>query len=101
MGNIVQIGKCKGCNEGPQRLQDEVCPVCLNHPRRGRKWADMAHRIRTDKEFAEAFYSNLHTPARKMLFISFFGSPSGKDATPRAAKTVFESGSEFSFREVR
>ena len=79
---VTAIGRCKGCNKFC-KLDDEVCIECLSHPKRGRKWAEMSHQIRTNPAFALQMYNEIgiRRPERelagKMLFIRMYGLPSG------------------------
>jgi len=68
--NIPTIGRCIGCDR-PSRLHDDVCEACLT--RRGRKWARMSHRCRTDPEFAFAVYASIKTERGRALFLSVYG----------------------------
>ena len=71
MSNVVQIGRCIGCDRRA-RLDDGVCEACLT--RRGRRWAEMSHRCRTDPEFALAVYSQIKTDSGRALFLSVYGA---------------------------
>jgi hypothetical protein len=67
---IAEIGPCIGCAR-PARLDDSVCRACLE--RRGRRWAEMSHRCRTDPAFARAVYGGLTTARAKALFRFLYG----------------------------
>lgn len=71
-----QIGKCKGCNQ-PSRLDDGVCYSCLSHPKRGRKWAEMSNRCRTDPSFSLSVYCRIRTARGREIYEEFFGLPPG------------------------
>ncbi len=83
MSGITQIGRCIGCAKGPRKLDKGVCEGCLNHPKRGRKWAEMSNRIRTDATFALQAYNSIgaekpeRETAGKLLFIRMYGLPAG------------------------
>lgn len=71
MTNVVTIGKCIGCGRSAQ-LDDRVCLDCLNSPARGRKWAQLANRIRTDPEFARIVYAQMKNVKSRKLFMMLF-----------------------------
>ncbi len=79
----MEIGRCRGCDR-PSRLEDGVCKGCLTSPRRGRKWAEMSHRCRTDKSYALACYNACKTADGKKLFEIMYGLPAGAVPTGRA-----------------
>jgi len=68
--SIPQIGKCIGCDRA-DRLHDGVCEACLT--RRGRKWAEMSNRCRTDPEFALTVYEKIATDRGRQLFLTMYG----------------------------
>ena len=82
MGDIVHIGKCKGCNNNA-KLNDGVCENCLNAHLKGRKWAEMSEKFRQSPEFALKVYNEIGTSrpdreiAGKFLFIKMYGLPEG------------------------
>lgn len=94
MSGITEIGRCIGCDKGPQRLDRGVCHGCLEHPKRGRKWAELANRIRHDEEFALRSFNEIgiQKPERelagKLLFIRMFGVPKGAVVPPELQKMV-------------
>lgn len=67
------------------QLDDGVCYSCLNGKGRGRKWAEMSHRVRTDKEFALMCYNAIKSSNKTFkeisrscaLFELFYGLPPG------------------------
>lgn len=65
---ISEIGRCIGCDR-PSRLDDGVCEPCLHHPKRGRRWAELAHRCRTDPEFARAAYERIKDDRGRRMFL--------------------------------
>jgi hypothetical protein len=67
---VPQIGRCIGCDRSG-RLEDGVCHACLT--RRGRKWAEMSNRCRTDPEFALSVYESLKTDRGRELFLAMYG----------------------------
>lgn len=71
MSNVVHIGRCIGC-DCPSRLDDGVCEACLT--RRGRKWAEMSNRCRTDPEFALAVYARIEGDRGRELFLTMYGA---------------------------
>lgn len=80
---LATIGMCMGC-AAVRRLDEGVCPECLVPPR-GRAWARMSHRVRTDPEFALAVYRRITTDAGRRTFVRAYGLPaeaarSGVDA---------------------
>lgn len=83
MRDVAQIGQCIGCGKGPRRLDRGVCSICLEHPKRGRRWAETSQRIRQDPEFALETYNSIgiERPERaavgKLLFIRMYGLPKG------------------------
>ncbi len=74
--NVAQIGRCKGCDRF-DKLDDGVCSPCLNSPRRGRNWAEMSHKIRTDPDYALMVYDSIQGDEGKRLFIYMYGVPEG------------------------
>jgi len=74
MNKLAEIGSCKGCDRR-SRLDGGVCHECLNSPRRGRKWAEMSHRCRTDPAFALACYNAVKTVSGKKIFEIMYGLP--------------------------
>ena len=68
---IPEIGRCIGCDRSA-RLYDGVCEACLS--RRGRKWAEMSHRCRTDPEFALGVYAMIKTDRGRALFLTVYGT---------------------------
>jgi hypothetical protein len=72
--NVIQIGRCYGCNKFT-RLDDNVCNYCLSNPRRGRKWAEVAGKIRNNKIYALAFFNAIKIEENKQVFIEEFGDP--------------------------
>lgn len=82
MNDVTAIGRCKGCDKA-RRLDDGVCSECLSHPKRGRKWAEMSHRIRTEPDFALRSFNEIgvrkpaHEITGKTLFIRDYGFPQG------------------------
>ena len=92
--NMIQIGHCKGCDKFT-RLDGEdiftevaskhifgICQDCLIHPKRGRKWADMSHRIRTDPNFALGVYLQIRTAGGRKIFVGNYGLPVGAERAP-------------------
>ncbi len=69
-GEIPQIGRCIGCFR-PARLDDGVCRPCLTQ--RGRWWAEMSHRCRTDPEFARAVYERIGYERGRRIFVLMYG----------------------------
>jgi hypothetical protein len=69
-GSMAQIGRCVGCDR-PARLDDGVCEACLS--RRGRRWAEMSHRCRTEPEFALAVYAKIKTDRGREMFLTAYG----------------------------
>jgi len=68
--DIPTIGRCIGCDR-PSRLKNGVCEPCLT--RRGRKWAVMSYRCRTEPEFALAVYVSIKTERGRELFLWMYG----------------------------
>lgn len=62
------------------RLEADVCRECLDHPKLGRKWAEMAHRVRNDVEVARKVYNHITTEEGRLRFIQAFGLPAGMEA---------------------
>lgn len=78
---VVSIGRCKGCDRG-RRLNDGVCEECLAPPR-GRRWAEDAHRCRTDKKYALIVYGKIKSERGRKLFEAMFGNPAAPTVEPR------------------
>ncbi|MCC6644443.1 MAG: hypothetical protein IT374_02595 [Polyangiaceae bacterium] len=72
MSEVIAIGRCIGCDRSA-RLDAGVCLDCLG--RRGRKWAEMAHRCRVDPEFSAAVYFRIKGDHGRRLFRLMFGAP--------------------------
>jgi hypothetical protein len=68
--SISQIGRCIGCDR-PSRLDDGVCGACLTQ--RGRRWAEMSYRCRTEPEFALAVYTRIKTDRGREMFLTVYG----------------------------
>ncbi len=68
--NIVQIGLCFGCDKRA-RLDDGVCLECLSV--RGRRWAELSHRCRTEPEFAARVLSQIVNERGRALFLRMYG----------------------------
>ncbi len=73
MSDVVHIGRCLGCDKCA-RLDGGVCMECLSSPRRGRRWAELANRCRTEPEFALAVYAQIRTDRARAMFLSIFGA---------------------------
>ncbi len=107
MSGVTTIGRCIGCNKVPLRLDDGVCDGCLRHPRRGRKWAQFSHRIRTDAVFALNSFNKIghNKPEReiagKMLFIRMYGLPEGAVCPPELLHLIESQGPEESPPRLR
>jgi hypothetical protein len=69
---IAQIGRCIGCSR-TGRLDDGVCGACLTG--RGRQWAEMSNRIRTDPVFALGVYCEITNEHAREMFVKLFGRP--------------------------
>ncbi len=69
------MGRCMGC-DAMARLDDGVCRECLAPPR-GRVWARMSHRVRTDPAYALAVYRGIKTDFGRRLFVRVYGMPFG------------------------
>jgi hypothetical protein len=79
---VISFGHCKGCYR-MARLDDDVCHLCLTSPQRGRRWAEMSHRCRTDPAFARIVYDRIGTDHGRRLFVRMYGLPIGaKPAAP-------------------
>jgi len=93
MSEVTAIGRCKGCDQA-RRLDDGVCNECLSHPKRGRKWAEMSHRIRTEPNFALKSFNEIgvrkpaHEITGKTLFIRDYGFPEGAVPSPELVQFV-------------
>lgn len=74
MGEIFTIGRCLGCDR-MRRLDDGVCTACLEGPHRGRRWAEMSHRCRTDRAFAREVFERIETRSGRALFALMYGDP--------------------------
>ena len=71
----VTIGRCVGCNK-MQKLTQNACPSCL---KRGTKWLELAHRVRTDSEFALACYQRIKSDKERDYFVAYYGLPEGAE----------------------
>lgn len=69
---IIEIGRCIGCDQRA-RLDAGVCRACLDHPNRGRRWAEIAQRIRRDPAFAAEVHSRIATEGGRKIFFDMFG----------------------------
>ena len=79
MTDIVRkIGSCKGCDRRAE-LHNGVCIECLTDPRRGRKWAEMMHKCRTDPAYAVRIYERIQTDYGKKFFAMMFGDPTKEE----------------------
>ncbi len=103
--DLPQIGRCIGCDR-PARLDDGVCEACLT--RRGRRWAEMSSRCRTDPEFALAVYSRIQTDRGRELFLRMYGralllaqGSTIADARERLGKKVRDSDPELTIPPPR
>jgi hypothetical protein len=70
---IIEIGRCIGCNQRA-RLDAGVCLTCLEDPNRGRRWAEIAQRVRRDPAFAATVYSHIKTDGGRRIFLGMFGA---------------------------
>ncbi len=68
--SVPTIGRCIGCDR-PSRIFEGVCDDCLQH--RGRRWAELAHRCRTDLDFARVVYARIESVRGRELFVHLFG----------------------------
>lgn len=73
---LIFIGRCIGCDQ-LSRVDVGVCPECLTHPKRGRAWAEMAHRCRVDQEYSASVYSRIRTDHGREIYRRMFGVPRG------------------------
>jgi hypothetical protein len=73
MNKISTIGLCIGCNRR-DILDGGVCNGCLTGPKRGRNWATMMHKCRTNPDYAQTIYDSIETEQGKKLFVMLFGS---------------------------
>lgn len=71
---VVHIGRCIGC-DAMGRLDDGVCEPCLAHPKRGRRWAELSYRVRTDPEIARLVYERIPSVRGRELFRRMYGGP--------------------------
>ena len=97
MNKVTEIGRCKGCDRRG-RLESGVCQECLTSPKRGRKWAEMSHRCRTEPAFALACYNAIKLSSGKKLFEIMYGLPPGAVPTGKPTLRVV-GGDEFSEEE--
>jgi hypothetical protein len=82
------IGRCAACARGA-RLDEGVCAACLRPPR-GRRWAELAARVRTDSAFAVAVYLAIESPAGRCLFVVMFGFPADRARDSGPASKVLD-----------
>lgn len=68
--DLVHIGLCLGCARRAI-LDDGVCAPCLAPPR-GRRWAQLSHRARTDLAFALAVYAAIGTEGGRRMFAGMY-----------------------------
>ncbi len=73
MADVIQIGKCAGCQKH-SRLENDACASCrkIFGPRSGLVMA----RIRVDPAFASLCYDMLDADVKR-LFVQWFGLPQG------------------------
>ncbi len=86
-GAIPRIGRCIGCDRAA-RLDDGVCGPCLCL--RGRWWAEMSNRCRTDLAFARAVYWSIRDERGRRIFVLMYGDFARAEARPvdRAARAA-------------
>lgn len=84
---VIHIGRCKGCNN-VARLDEGACRACLGDGTRGRKWVEMAHRCRTEPEFALNVYRRIKSSDKRAAFVEMFGLPPGADEPEREAQSA-------------
>jgi len=82
MGFMDKIGRCKGCDKAA-RLDDGVCKSCLDNPKRGRAWAEMSNKCRTEPDFAFSVYARIRTPRGREIFVEAYGLPPGSERIAR------------------
>ncbi len=70
---VVCVGRCIGCDV-MARLDEGVCEACLHDPKRGRRWAEMSHRVRTDLDFARYVYARIPSASGRALFRRMYGA---------------------------
>jgi hypothetical protein len=75
---ISQIGRCRGCDRAKQ-LDEGVCRECLDAPNRGRKWAEMSYRCRTEPDFALAVFLKIQSERGREIFVKSYGLPPGAE----------------------
>lgn len=80
MSEVACIGKCIGCDR-MRRVKvgvcqsGAICEDCEKSGARGPKWAERAHRCRTDPGYAQGVYDSIETVIGKKLFVAMFGLP--------------------------
>ena len=72
VAQVIEIGRCIGCDQRA-RLDAGVCCACLAHPNRGRRWAEIAQRVRRDPAFAAEVHSRITTEGGRRIFFDMFG----------------------------
>ena len=78
MGEIQEIGACKGCGKSAILL-DGVCGECLHSPNRGSRWAALAHKIRENPALAMNVYGRMKTKPAKKVFLFLFSDSMEKN----------------------
>jgi len=71
---VVHVGRCVGCDV-MARLDEGVCNACLTHPKRGRRWAEISQRVRTEPELARIVHSRIPSQLGRELFRRMYGGP--------------------------
>jgi hypothetical protein len=74
---VTRVGRCVGCNRfRAVDADDSICNECLtSKPLRGRRWALMVLRCRTDPRFAREVFDAIRSDHGRLLFIKLLGVP--------------------------
>jgi len=70
------VGRCVGCGSHTV-LTNNGCEACYTHPKRGKRFIELAKRVLDDRSFASRCYEKCSTTAAKNFFIERYGLPDG------------------------
>ncbi len=71
---MTTIGTCIGCDRTVIVNEESICSLCLQPPR-GRRWAHILNRVRTDRAYALAMYCRIQSAEKRAIFERFYGRP--------------------------
>jgi len=82
-----EIGRCSVCRR-MARLEHGGCADCGS--RLGRRFVELAARVRTDPRFAAMILEAIQDPVHKELFVQHFGSEGNRQAIARGRGLVLQ-----------